>query len=503
VIVEELAATLGLNVDALSFTKAILLADGLKLSLSAVADTVKNVARALVNTVTETAEYGGQLKDMSERTGISTDALQEMRFAAERAGAPFGALTNGVKKLQMASVSAAGGNKAYSAIFRELGVSLKDGNGKLKTGEVLMYEVSAAMGQLTDDSKRTQVAQRLFGMGGQALIPILKGGENGLAAQAARFREMGIALDSGTIGSADDFGDAMFDLNAVLATFKRDIGGPMLKPLTILIDRVRGFVLRIRDLKKLNLDKYLERAKWALMGVGSVMLAMVLPSIVATAAALWAKVAAMAAVATWYAALGVQALLTGQLGLAAAMMPILGWLALGAVIALVAEDLYQFFTGGESLIGEFLEGPWLRFKDSMAELWVNLGRMAKLFFDDVKKWATEKIDWILAKFSALKQAIVEFVEALPGGRMAMELLTKGPVVGGASAVAGMFGSGASPTASAASSSQVSNSSNSFRARINVSSPSADPREVAEATKDAFWQSYNSELSAAAVAAEGT
>lgn len=502
-IVEELAAKLGLDTDTLSFTKAIMLADGLKLGLSSIAEAAKNVARSMVETVTGTAEYGGQLKDMAERTGISTDALQEMRFAAERAGAPFSALTVGIRKLQVASANAAGGNKAYAKVFSELGVSLKDGNGKLKNGETLIYDVADAMGRLTDDSKRTQVAQRLFGMGAQSLIPILKGGENSLSAQAARFREMGVAMDATTIGQADDFGDAMFDLNTVMAAFKRDIGGPLLAPLTKFIDKTRVFVKTVRDTVKLNWDKYLERVKWALMGIGVVMTAFMLPSLFATVAAWWAKVTAMAATAAWYTILGAAMLFTGKLGLMAALMPIVGWLALIAVIALAVEDLYQFFTGGESLTGEFLEGPWKKFTESMSELWVNLKRLAKEFWDSIVSWGTQKVDQLLGMFARLKQAVVDFVESLPGGKFALE--AAGFALNPLQGVSSLFGAGASsPTAAASVPGAVSNSrsSNNFRARINVNAPNADPQEVAQATKDAFWESYNAELSAASAAAEG-
>lgn len=479
-IVEELAARLGLDVDAVSFTKGILLADGLKLSLQGVANTVKALARELVSSITDTADYGGQLKDLSERTGINTDALQEMRFAAERAGAPFGSLVMGIKQLQIASVQATQGNKALAGVFGKLGVSVRDSNGNLKSGEALMYDVAAGMAKLGDDATRTRLAQQLFGRGGQTLLPIMKNNEDSLARQAQRFREMGVSMEADGVQNADDFGDAMFDLNTVLRAFKRDVGGPLLKPLAKFLDTLRSWVMRVRAAMKGGFDKFLERVKWGFMGIGSVLLGVVLPGLVAQTAAVYAGSGA-------YLAMALAAAKAGIAAAWAAVLPVLPWIALAALIVLAAEDLYQFFTGGESLIGEFLSGPWVAFNEAVEGTIAEIAASFEEFWNNVVGWGREKIDWVIAKFQALKAAVLDFVGSLPGGKWAMDA---------------MFGAGASPSASAAASSSTRNqTASSFRASIQVYSPSADPVEVANQTKASFWETYHSEMGAASVAAE--
>ena len=73
-----------------------------------------------------TMDYAGQIADLSERLGVSTDALQEMDFAARLTGTNLEAFTGFLEKLSASREEALQGNDELRDSFARLGVSLED-----------------------------------------------------------------------------------------------------------------------------------------------------------------------------------------------------------------------------------------------------------------------------------------------------------------------------------------------------------------------------------------
>jgi hypothetical protein len=89
---------------------------------------------------------------------------------------------------------------------------------------------------------------------------------------------------------------------------------------------------------------------------------------------------ALAKVVVGFNALGMAALLA-QVKMFAIGLAVI---ALGALLFLVAEDFYQFFTGGESLVGKLLE-KWEQFKASISERAI----------EPDAHWTIRLLDWIV------------------------------------------------------------------------------------------------------------
>src|SRR5437016_493072 len=81
-ILRELFARLGLDVDAQSFAKGQLAVEALKLGLNKMVE----FAQDAVDQIQRVAESGKELKESAQATGLNVKALQELRSAAAKTG---------------------------------------------------------------------------------------------------------------------------------------------------------------------------------------------------------------------------------------------------------------------------------------------------------------------------------------------------------------------------------------------------------------------------------
>ena len=78
-------------------------------------------------------DVSGSLQDMSDRLGMSAEKLQEWQYVAEKSGVTPEDMAGSLEKLNKAIFQAASGKGDGAKLFRRLGISIKDANGKLRT----------------------------------------------------------------------------------------------------------------------------------------------------------------------------------------------------------------------------------------------------------------------------------------------------------------------------------------------------------------------------------
>lgn len=151
----------------------------------------------------EAINAADNIGDLAEKTGLSTNALQALQYAARDVGAGAGALESGVARLNKTLGEAGAGNKEAIKQFKEMGdVSFHTG-GYLRTTEEVLRDVAERMAAAGTVAERTAIATAAFGKGGAALVPVLKDGAAGLDDMISRLREMGVLVDEKSLGQAD------------------------------------------------------------------------------------------------------------------------------------------------------------------------------------------------------------------------------------------------------------------------------------------------------------
>ncbi len=137
------------------------------------------VVLGLKNVVEHQVEFAQQLDRTSKRLGIQTDALQELRYAAEQAGIEQRALDTALQKFMIRTAQAAQGTGSAIDTLKELGVVLKDSAGNLKAPSDLLAQAADGFAKISSQADRARIAQTLFEEEGVRLIDMLGGGSAG------------------------------------------------------------------------------------------------------------------------------------------------------------------------------------------------------------------------------------------------------------------------------------------------------------------------------------
>lgn len=157
---------------------------------------------AILKLTKNTTELAGQVADLSQKLGISTDNIQAFSHAAKLSGASIDDVANAMKELAKSQVAALGGSGSELDAFKQLGVSLDDLRNK--NPEQLFLQVAKAMEGTSASSMQTASALKVMGNAGDKLMAGLRGGFAGAAEEAKAF---GVVMDEMIIAKLDNAGD--------------------------------------------------------------------------------------------------------------------------------------------------------------------------------------------------------------------------------------------------------------------------------------------------------
>ena len=184
--VDGLASKLGINLpqgakDALNGMEG--LSAGSVAALGAIAAAVAVAIKAIKELHDMTLEAASDVDDLvtqSMVTGLSTKTLQEMQYASEFVDVSVDTMTGSMTKLTRAMASARDGNGETAEAFAELGVSITDANGNLRSAEDVFYDVIDALGQIDNQTERDAMAMEILGKSAQDLNPLILAGSDAM-----------------------------------------------------------------------------------------------------------------------------------------------------------------------------------------------------------------------------------------------------------------------------------------------------------------------------------
>ncbi|MEN6545343.1 MAG: phage tail tape measure protein [Armatimonadia bacterium] len=152
---------------------------------------------------------GGDIKESAMQLGLSTEAYTRLKFAAEQSGASIQAVGAGMSRLARNALEASKGSGQAAEAFRTLGINVTDGNGQLKTQEVLLGEVADALAGVDNPMLRLALAQQIMGRGAKQMMPLLLEGSEGMRKLAKRAEELGLVIGDDVASQLDDAGDSL------------------------------------------------------------------------------------------------------------------------------------------------------------------------------------------------------------------------------------------------------------------------------------------------------
>ena len=152
-------------------------------------------------------DVNDEIGKMSTRLGISTDTLQEWKFAAEQSGTSLNVVEKGYRRFAGVITDAEDGNATAIRTLDALGLSAEQ-LGKLSPEEQ-MRTLANAIQSVEDPAIRVALAEDAMGGAGTKLIPLLAGGAEGLDELGKQAHEASRVLDEETIRSSEEMNDTV------------------------------------------------------------------------------------------------------------------------------------------------------------------------------------------------------------------------------------------------------------------------------------------------------
>lgn len=180
-----------------------------------------------------------QLNKLSQKIGVSVEALSTLRFAAELSDVSLETLQKGIKTLSQTIVEANTGIGDGVRVFDALGISVKNTDGTLKSSEQVLLEVADVFATLEDGTVKTTLAVKLFGKAGQDMIPLLNQGKAGIEQLRLEAERLGLKLDTETARSAETFNDNLAALKASASSLAISLSRDFLPELTNITNAMR------------------------------------------------------------------------------------------------------------------------------------------------------------------------------------------------------------------------------------------------------------------------
>lgn len=154
---------------------------------------------ALVGGIRNATDSLSKIADQADKLGLTTDALQELRFAAEQAGVKVESFDIGFQRFTRRAADAAAGNEALAKTFRDFNIELTGQDGRLKTNEALFLEFADAIKASDDQGKRILKTFQLLDTEGVDLVRLLQQGSGAVEGFRDRARSMGAVIDADLI----------------------------------------------------------------------------------------------------------------------------------------------------------------------------------------------------------------------------------------------------------------------------------------------------------------
>jgi hypothetical protein len=210
------------------------------------------VAAPLIASAKVFAEMGDQMAKMSQRTGISVEALSELAYAAQVSGTDIETLETAIKRMQKVIIAAAEGSDGATQALADLGLTVEDLRGLSPDQQFKL--IAERLSQIQSPAMKAALALKLFGKSGTQLLPLLTNGAAGIEALQEEARALGLTMSTEDAKAAAAFHESLETLWKVIKQGVFVIGSALAPLLRQVTEWVIRTVVSTTDWIKKNKD---------------------------------------------------------------------------------------------------------------------------------------------------------------------------------------------------------------------------------------------------------
>jgi phage-related tail protein len=174
------------------------------------------IGSSLTGMMLDVAGTSAELVDLSAKTGISVEQLQEMAYIGDQVGTSLDTITGAQSRLVRAMAEGRDGTGAQAEAFKTLGVGVEDAAGNLRDTQDVFADVIDRLGEIENPAERDALAMALFGKSAQELNPLIAAGSDELARLADEAHNVGAVMSEEDVAAFEAFDDTLASLQAGL-----------------------------------------------------------------------------------------------------------------------------------------------------------------------------------------------------------------------------------------------------------------------------------------------
>ena len=233
--IRGLASTLGINVSP-AIEKLAQKFDGVNASVGNAVLGIGAIATAFVKCSMDVASFADDLNTLSKTTGITTDELQKLQYAADFVDVSVDTMSSSITKLTQSMSKARDGSDEAQEAFKKLQIRVTDGQGALRDSNEVFYETIDKLGKIKNETERDALAMKLFGRSAKELNPLIEAGSKKLKELGIEAENLGLIMGQEDLDKANQFNDALDRMKDVADGLKNSLGLVLLPILTALFE---------------------------------------------------------------------------------------------------------------------------------------------------------------------------------------------------------------------------------------------------------------------------
>ena len=176
--------------------------------------------KAIYDLTGQAGTYADTILTMSEVTGVATQDLMKWEYASQFIDTSVDTITGSMKKL---STNMYNMSDSTAKTFQDMGISVTDASGQLRSSEDVFWDVIDALGNVENATERDNLAMSLLGKSATELNPLINAG-------SAAFRQLGDEAEAAGLIMSDDslkafgeYDDAVNEMKSTLTAAGRSI----------------------------------------------------------------------------------------------------------------------------------------------------------------------------------------------------------------------------------------------------------------------------------------
>ena len=201
-------------------------------------------AGAFVRMVKGSIDAADAFGKLETQTGIAANTLQAYVNAGKLAGVEQATIEKGLRRLAQSMREADQGVATYKDAYDDLGISVRNTDGTLKTNQQVLGEISDRFAQMEDGVTKTAIAMEIFGRSGSQMVNLLNEGKVAL-------EQFNFEVSERFAQNAEYFNDQLTMLGFKVTGFSRQLADGLLPTLNNLAEMFSRITIEGDNLKDL------------------------------------------------------------------------------------------------------------------------------------------------------------------------------------------------------------------------------------------------------------